>query len=424
MAPKLERLRHWMARESELVVAVFRTTIVFLAAIWPLVKGQPIDWRWSAVVCGAGAYSVALILAIRRGAPSILLRPIALVGDIAFITLLLQMAGGKAARLFPLYLLVIVVAAAWFGVLGALIAAAVSIMLGIGIFMIGSPSPAEAFSEAVSMLGLDIFFLIAAALFMGYVSEAMERERRARAGMEEEFRLAREFHRDLLPSRIPEVEGLEIAVKFLPASYGVGGDYYEVFVRPDGGVVICVADASGKGMVGQMRLALVRHALREVVSKVGSPSRALKDLNEALLPDLAPEGLVSIFLAFVDRGRSSLRCASAGSPPALLRRADTGEVEEISPYGPPIGASVEEGFEEKRIEVRPGDLLCIYTDGMLVEGDVFEAVEGLKRILREAQTDSVEGMVESIGSKVGRKPEDDVTLMLCRFRSRGEGGKG
>jgi len=420
VASRLERLRHWMARESELVVAVFRTTIVFLAAILPLVRGQPIGWRWSALVCGAAAYSTALILAIRRGAPSLLLRPVALVGDIAFITLLLQTAGGREARLFPLYLMVIVVAAAWFGVLGALIVAAVSILFGIGIFVVGSPNPAQAFLEAVDMLGLDILFLVATAFFVGYVSEAMERERRAKAEMEQEFEWAREFHRTILPSKLPEVEGMDIAVKFVPARRGVGGDYYEVFPRPDGEVAVCVADASGKGLVGQMRLMLVRHSLREVVRRVGSPSEALEELNRALLPDLAPEGFVAIFLAFADRGRRRLRCASAGAPPALLKRSGSDEVEEISPYGPPIGASTEGKFEERSAEVGPGDLLCIYTDGMLAKGDISEGIEEIKEALRKFSEGEAERVAEAVCSMAGKQPEDDVTVMVCKFWPQGQ----
>lgn len=414
MAPRLVKLRHWIVRESELVVAVFRTSVVFLAALWPLVKGQPIDWGWSAMVGGAATYSVALILAIKKEPPSILLRPIALLGDIAFITLFLQMAGGKAARLFPLYLLVVVVAAAWFGVLGALIAAAVSILLGIGIFMIGAPRPAEAFLEAVNILGLDIFFLIVVALFMGYVSEAMERERRAKAEMEQEFRIAREVHKELLPSKMPKLEGLEVVVRFRPTLWGVGGDYYEVISRPDGEAVICVADAAGKGIAGQIRLALVRHALRETASGVNSPSEALSELNRVLFPDLAPEGLVSIYLIFLDKERRKARCASAGAPPALLKRAKSQEVELISPYGPPLGASLEEKFEERSVEVGPGDVLFTYTDGALLKEDVFEGVEVLRRLLKRAKTEKLDKVADLLESMIEKRAEDDATFLFCR----------
>lgn len=422
MAPRLGRLRHWMARESELVVAVFRTTIIFLAAIWPLIKGVPIGWRWSALVSGAAAYSVALILAIRRGTPSVLLRPVALVGDIAFITLLLQMAGGKAARFFPLYLLVVVMAAAWFGLAGALIAAVMSILMGIGVFMIGAPDPAAAFVEAVNMLGMDIFFLIAAAVFLGCVSEAMERERKARLEMEREFRMARQVQKMILPEKLPEVRGVKVAVEFKPAVLEVGGDYYNVLLLPDGQAVFCVADAAGKGIVGQLRLLLFKHALREALEEARSPSETLSVINRRIFPELEPEGLISAFIAFFDRGEGVVRCASAGAPPALLRRAGSGEVEEISPYGPPIGASLDEGFEEHSFSVGPGDLLCIYTDGMLLGRDLWEAVGRLREMLSKAGGGKDVGELASLlVSRAEKRLEDDATVMLCKFEGVGRG---
>ncbi|UTI66035.1 SpoIIE family protein phosphatase [Paraconexibacter antarcticus] len=182
----------------------------------------------------------------------------------------------------------------------------------------------------------------------------------------ERARIAATLQASLLPAELPEVDGWELASSYRAAGAEnwVGGDFLDVFACP-GGWMLLVGDVAGHGASAAALTAQARHTLRAIGEATGDPVAALGHLNRQLLPRVEP-ALVTACLAAIREapdGRVTAVVACAGHPPPY--RVRDGVPESIGRPGPLLGAWEEAVFTATDVEVRPGDLLVIYTDGVL-----------------------------------------------------------
>jgi sigma-B regulation protein RsbU (phosphoserine phosphatase) len=195
---------------------------------------------------------------------------------------------------------------------------------------------------------------------------AVERESELRDQAE---RTARALQESLLPSRLPDVPGAELATLYQPADRAeVTGDFYDVFPI-DGAWALVVGDVSGKGAAAAAVTALARNAIRTAFLATASPAAALKTLNRAMfvglgdeLPDHHCTAVVGVLRPA--SGGFLLTLASAGHPPPALARPGQAPVELDGAAGPPVGWHAEPRFIESEQQLRPGDSLVLYTDGL------------------------------------------------------------
>jgi serine phosphatase RsbU (regulator of sigma subunit)/PAS domain-containing protein len=170
----------------------------------------------------------------------------------------------------------------------------------------------------------------------------------------------------LLPTRLPEVPGLELASAYVPAGEGleVGGDFYDVFQVPDGWAV-CLGDVCGKGQEAAAMTAAARHAIRVLGRWNPDPADVLARVNEVMLADDYGERFVTVKLAYLrwDGARLRVRLASAGHPGPALVRPD-GRVDLPDGGGLPLGLFRDAGPETVSLELGQDDLLFFYTDGV------------------------------------------------------------
>jgi serine phosphatase RsbU (regulator of sigma subunit)/PAS domain-containing protein len=170
----------------------------------------------------------------------------------------------------------------------------------------------------------------------------------------------------LLPTRLPEVPGLELASAYMPAGEGleVGGDFYDVFRVPDGWAV-CLGDVCGKGQEAAAMTAAARHAIRVLARWNPDPADVLARVNEVMLADDYGERFVTVKLAYLrwDGARLRVRLASAGHPGPALVRPD-GRVDLLGGGGLPLGLFPDAGPETVSLELGEDDLLFFYTDGV------------------------------------------------------------
>ena len=246
--------------------------------------------------------------------------------------------------------------------------------------------------------------------------EAAERKRLA-----EELALARRIQLSLLPSRLPEMEGYEIHGGNVP-SRTVSGDYYEVVKRKEGREsVITVADVSGKGIAASLLTACLE-ALASSLIEVGQPPEEICKLaSRQLHARTPPEKYATAFVAALDLPSGTLRYSTAGHTAALLVRG-SGEVERLSSTGPPVGLIPGADYEGADVELDPGDLLVVYTDGITEATNPEDEEYGLERLAerctehrREALADlagSLESDLEAFAR--GVPFADDRTLVLVR----------
>ncbi|HEY0393933.1 MAG TPA: SpoIIE family protein phosphatase, partial [Candidatus Elarobacter sp.] len=203
-----------------------------------------------------------------------------------------------------------------------------------------------------------------------------------------EHAIAETLQRSLLPDALPQIPGLDLAVRYLPATDGaaVGGDWYDAFPLADGRLVMTVGDVAGKGLQAAALMATVRQSIRVAALQGLTPS-AILSAAEAALQLEYHDRLVTAFVGIVDPGSWTIAYASAGHPPALVRRPD-GTLLTLEGSGLPLGApSVGERRTRQLVGIPPGSLIVLYTDG-LVEA-TRDVIEGERRLHAALAHDAV-----------------------------------
>jgi serine phosphatase RsbU (regulator of sigma subunit) len=205
---------------------------------------------------------------------------------------------------------------------------------------------------------------------MSIISELMRRAANAVDNarlFEERSSLARTLQQSFLPPRLPEVPGAEFAARFQPAAgvAEVGGDFYEVFPAEDDAWTIIVGDVAGRGVEAATGTAIARHTARAAAIHGSSLVRILSMINQALYLQLHDSRFCTavVGLLKIDGAGARLRVASAGHPLPLLLRPD-GSVEPIGGKGALLGVLRDPDFAEEEVELRPGETVIFYTNGV------------------------------------------------------------
>ncbi|HEX4805506.1 MAG TPA: SpoIIE family protein phosphatase [Conexibacter sp.] len=243
----------------------------------------------------------------------------------------------------------------------------------------------------------------------------------------ERAHVARTLQRSLLPRELPQPPGLELAARYRSATTDleVGGDFYDVF-EADGGWLAILGDVCGKGPQAAALTALARYTARAAALHTSEPGEILAQLNEAMLRSATDHRFATAFLARVETGAAGggsgarVTCATAGHPEGLLLRAG-GAVETVGGPGHPLGIRPAPRFHRAQAELRPGDTLLLYTDGLvdlappgraLDTGDLAELLAGLARLAPDDLLDELEQRVDA--RRDGARQRDDVALLALR----------
>lgn len=204
-----------------------------------------------------------------------------------------------------------------------------------------------------------------------------------------------------------------IAVRYVAAGAkaGLGGDWYDAIALPDGRVVLAIGDVSGHGLPAIARMAQLRHALVGLAMTGESPDRLLAWLNDLVLHRLV-ETTATAVVGHLDPATGVFTWGQAGHPAPILVR-DGVAIQLDPPNGVLLGATLNEPYDLAGVELREGDLLLLFTDG-LVERRTRDIDEGLAltleaaALLRGDLDDGLDRLIELIG---GPNPEDDTCVL-------------
>ena len=232
---------------------------------------------------------------------------------------------------------------------------------------------------------------------------------------------------ELLPTEIPHIPGIDVAVRYRAAGElnRVGGDFYDVFGRGPNEWAVVIGDVSGKGAPAAAVTALARYTLRTAAANAATPSAALDALNEALLERRRDQEFCSVALAFVtlqDQGLD-VKLSLGGHPPALIKRA-SGEVEAFGSPGLLMGFVREPPLSDDDLRLAPGDTLLLYTDGVTDaahDGDRF-GDDRLRALTGELSLDlhasEIAETIEHIAvAHAVSQPQDDMALVAVQVPS-------
>lgn len=237
--------------------------------------------------------------------------------------------------------------------------------------------------------------------------------------IEEQLNIAREIQRDMLPSYTPNVPGFEIYGRSQPARQ-VGGDFFEYLTSSDGRFQIAIADVSGKGIPASMLMTMTRALVIAANEKTEGPDKVLTEVNSHLVNRILSGQFVTASLLSI--GSDEITYASAGHSPILIYRPEKDEFEEFNPEGVAMGIVDGFAFEKISLELNPGDIALMYTDGlneaMNVDKEQF-GYERIKDIIKNHAKESAEEIVEALFKATeehskGRDQFDDTTIIAIK----------
>jgi len=181
---------------------------------------------------------------------------------------------------------------------------------------------------------------------------------------ERERGLADALQRSLMP-QLPEVPAVSLAGRYLPAaSDRIGGDWYDAFLLPDGRLGMAIGDVVGSGFHAAAIMGQLRSGLRAYAIEGIAPSEVLERLSR-LLRQIEPGRTATVVYLILEPHGSGLTVATAGHPPPLVQPAG-GEPRLLEIAGSvPLGATRHARYEDHRVDLEPGALLLLYTDGFV-----------------------------------------------------------
>jgi|GEM_PF-1131406 len=239
-----------------------------------------------------------------------------------------------------------------------------------------------------------------------------------------EASIAETLQRALMSEAPEECRGLGFASKYIPAlnEARVGGDFYDVIPLPDGRVAVVIADVSGKGLMAAIHLAACKYMLKALVfTHPDNPAAVMTGLNESMNHYFQQSFFVTMFYAVIDPARGTLSYANAGHPPAFLITEKANMHTRLPSTGVPVGSGAACVYESRRIDVKPGDLLLLYTDGVTdaVRGGERLELEGLHRMVFQAgncrASELVDSLCDQLECETGLPQKDDIALLAVSF---------
>jgi serine phosphatase RsbU (regulator of sigma subunit) len=181
--------------------------------------------------------------------------------------------------------------------------------------------------------------------------------------LEYELRLARQIQKSFLPEACPVVRGYELCSEWQTARE-VSGDFYDFIPLRDGRLGMLIADVSDKGIAAAMFMALSRTILRTMAFGKQTARETLEVSNNLIIADAHSDMFVTVFYAILDPETNRLTYVNAGHNPPLFYRAASKELTTLKGHGLSLGVLEDISLEEHAIEMAPGDLVLMYTDGV------------------------------------------------------------
>ena len=245
------------------------------------------------------------------------------------------------------------------------------------------------------------------------------RDSLAKQKLEEELSLAAEIQRRLLPDSPPKLKESEL-IGALKTSMEVGGDFYDFVELPSGKIGIAVADVSGKGIPASMLMTTLQASFRAEASTEKSPADILSSLNNSLYERSDQSKFATFFYASYDDMTKILHYANGGSFPPIVLGAD-GRIGRLQRGGTIIGISEDSSYHEGIVKLKPGDLVAVFTDGIIDQEDPSgqhfgeaSLIEFLRNNLHLSLNDIIEKLFATLIAFGHKKLKDDMTLVLIR----------
>jgi phosphoserine phosphatase RsbU/P len=229
------------------------------------------------------------------------------------------------------------------------------------------------------------------------------------------------LQRSLLPTALPAVPGLGLAARYVTGSGTVGGDWYDVFVLPEGKLAIVVGDVAGSGLEAAVIMGRMRSALRAYALEEPDPGTPLRMLDRKI-QYFEPDAMATVLYGLYTPETGEFTVSSAGHLPPVM--AARGQRPGLLPVPPdlPIGTADDAARRSTTLVISPGALVCCFTDGLVERRDqlIDERMDELAATLDELITDggpagpdAEDACAMAMRNLVGNTPaQDDIAVVV------------
>ncbi len=289
----------------------------------------------------------------------------------------------------------------------------------LGYISLGPKKSEEPYSSSDTHLLRTVATQTGLALENSRLSEAIAAEIAQREMLHREIEIAREVQQRLFPQRLPDVPALQYAGHCRPAR-GVGGDYYDFLALASGRLGLAIADISGKGIPAALLMASLQASVRGQSQAGGNVAELMAQVNR-LVFDASPENrYATFFYAQFDPATRRLVYTNGGhNPPMVLRGSD---VIRLEAGGPVVGLFRAAQFEQEEIQLQPGDILVLYTDGISEAENLHEEEWGEGALVETATacrdlppSEMIARIMQTADAFAAGAPQhDDMTLVVAK----------
>ena len=245
-----------------------------------------------------------------------------------------------------------------------------------------------------------------------------------RANAAREMEIAREVQERLFPQAFPVIPGVTLGGTCRTV-FGIGGDYYDAFDLGNDSIALAIGDVSGKGISAALLMSSLRACLRTLsLDESGDLTTLMSNLNRLIYEASAVNRYATFFLAVYDTSSRRLRYVNAGhNPPALIRSAKADQCLRLSTGGPVVGLLPDVIYEEDCLELRSGDALVTFTDGISEAMTSAEEEWGENSLIltaEQASNRTAEEIVQTIFQAADAytgdaSQHDDMTVLVMKL---------
>jgi sigma-B regulation protein RsbU (phosphoserine phosphatase) len=227
---------------------------------------------------------------------------------------------------------------------------------------------------------------------------------------------AQRIQQSILPQRVPQYAGYDIWGRAVPAEI-VSGDFYDFIPVSDNVLGLAIADGSGHGLPAALIVRDVYMGLRMATDRDFKIIRTLQKLNNIIHRGRLTTKFVSLFYGELETGGILIYCNAGHNPPFIVREKG---VEFLRNGGPVLGPTPDATYTRGFARLVPGDLLCMYTDGIIEAHDLNErefSTDRLVRVVKQNRTRSAQEIGQEVLAKVakwGREGQDDRTIVIVK----------
>lgn len=243
------------------------------------------------------------------------------------------------------------------------------------------------------------------------------------AGLEQELEIARSLQQSFLPNPLPAMDDVAVA-GLMEAAKEVGGDFFDYFMIDEHRIAVVVADVSGKGIPAALFMAITRTLIKATVQDRRSPADALGAVNGFLVADNDQMMFVTLFLGVLDRNDGTFTYVNAGHNPPV--RVCDGAATLLPGTGDlMLGVMEDATFHQTTLQMKPGERLVLYTDGVTEAFNPMSEAFGEERLLLVLSANSTQDaktLAETVRDSVlrfeaGADRADDLTCAVLSYRA-------